>query len=173
MILTGYHGTDLTSAESIIKSRQYYLSTNDDNWLGDGIYFYFNFEDALNWRKGKTVLHSLIKVNTDEYLDMDSDEGRALCYDIQCFLYKEHGKTVAPIGATSDDMRQKNECAVMRMIWKTNPQINVLSAAFPTEKTKFPIMLDSRPKRREFCVRNNEPIIHTYMIKEGDINEQH
>ncbi len=41
--VTGYHGTSLQAAIAIEQQRQFRLSCNEHDWLGDGVYF---FQDA-------------------------------------------------------------------------------------------------------------------------------
>lgn len=49
IFITGYHGTpSITNANNIIENG-YNISKTERNWLGYGIYFYPNFEDAYNW----------------------------------------------------------------------------------------------------------------------------
>lgn len=46
MFLTGYHGTTLDDANNIIKDGSFKISNSDTEWLGEGIYYYFNISDA-------------------------------------------------------------------------------------------------------------------------------
>lgn len=50
-----YHGTDTQSANNIIKTQKFEKSKNEDDWLGTGIYFYDNKDNAIlyNIRKYK------------------------------------------------------------------------------------------------------------------------
>lgn len=164
VFLTGYHGTDLASANSIIKENRYNISSSDTEWLGSGIYFYSSITDAYNWKESKAILHSVIKINDDEYLDIDSEEGIKIFQDIIDFICESH--CVEICGST-----QKNQCAVARMIWDTYPKLKVISASFATEKTKLKTLIDKRHRRKEFCVRNNSSIKHTYLINRGDLDD--
>ena len=75
MFLTGYHGTTLDNANKIINEGSFLLSNSDKDWLGSGIYFYFNINDALAWRNTEAIFHSVISVEPDEFLDIDTKTG--------------------------------------------------------------------------------------------------
>ena len=160
MKLIGYHGTSQGQAIDIL-SKGYHLSHDDDEWLGDGIYFYFKYKDAYNW-KTDAVLRSTIKIKRSEYLDIDTKIGESIFREMVNIIYAQYGSKIDPY-STGDDLVQKNQCALMRMIWDTYPKIKVISAAFPYEKTTFKTLIDKRLKRREFCVRSNEYIVSTYL----------
>lgn len=45
----GYHGTDCMAADSILGSQQFKFSNREDDWLGQGVYFYYADGDARWW----------------------------------------------------------------------------------------------------------------------------
>ena len=47
--IVGYHGTDSCAAKSILDSQYFKPSVGLDEWLGDGVYFFLNWEDAQWW----------------------------------------------------------------------------------------------------------------------------
>ena len=170
MYLTGYHGTDLEASNNIIKQGKFMLSTGCDQWLGDGIYFYPDFEDAYNWKHNKddpevkAIIHAIIRVESDEYLDIDSEEG----IEIYRVLSEEVCKSV------DIDLKnaQENQNAVCKMIWEKCRKVKVLSANLPRETTKLPTLIDARKKRKEFCIRENKNIVYMNKIERGEIHDQ-
>ena len=44
-LYTGYHGTTISRGESILKNKYYFVSYKEDEWLGNGVYF---FEKDIN-----------------------------------------------------------------------------------------------------------------------------
>lgn len=167
MYLTGYHGTTLVNANKIVSEHKFHTSSSDYEWLADGIYFYCNIEDALNWRKNEVVIHSLIKVKDAEFLDMDSEQGRKL-------FFKVYNKIASSQEINEDKERfsvQQNQCAIMRSIWNLLPNVKVIAASFPSIPSRMPVIFDARPKRREFCVRENSYIKYVHIIKRGEIND--
>lgn len=160
MLLTGYHGTNQDSAHKIIQSGKYNISHGNKEWLGDGIYFYEKFSDAISWRgtnTEKTVLHSVIEVDDDSYLDIDSEKGTILWREILDHICKN--KSIILTGSS-----EEKQCAVCRMIWRDNPDLMVLASSFPTMRTTIMTLIDKRIRRREFCVRDNRPIRCTQII---------
>lgn len=64
MIEVGYHGTAYENAESIIKTRKMKFSSGYDEWLGRGIYFFGDIEDAKWWCKTRKYSnHAIIKAD--------------------------------------------------------------------------------------------------------------
>ena len=45
----GFHGTNINSAEKILKENRFRPSTKPDEWLGKGIYFFADPQDAMWW----------------------------------------------------------------------------------------------------------------------------
>lgn len=167
MFLTGYHGTSLDNAKHIIDEGIFKISNHDTEWLGNGIYYYFNISDAYNWRNTEAILHSVIKVDDEEYLDIDTPTGADIYNQMINYISMVQNKSVN----TSLDNAQKNQCAVMKMLWDAYPNIKVIAASFPSEPTKVRALLDRRPKRKEFCIRDNRLIKCTQLIRKVDLDD--
>ena len=158
MYISGYHGTSLVAAQSIVNDKKFEISCSDKEWLGNGIYFYFEINDAMEWRDSEAIIHTIIQVNEDDYLDLDTDEGKKIIRRVKEHLKKEYALKLA------SDSVQKNQCAIMKTIWTTNSNISVMEASFPKEPSIIKTLLDEREKRREFCVRDNAPLIYMHSI---------
>ena len=166
MLITGYHGTSLNNAHNILNEGKFKISNTDTEWLGSGIYFYYDINDAYGWRNTEAILHSVIKIENDEFLDIDSTQGGELFYRMVEYMANLENKSInVPVNV------QKNQCALMKMLWDTYPKIKVMAASFPKEPTKFKVLLDRRPLRKEFCVRNNPYIKYTQLIRKGDLDD--
>lgn len=113
MYITGYHGTSLDAARSIINSEQFIRSDGPTHWLGNGIYFYADFEDAYNWRYDdssplpEAIVHTIIRVEEDKYLDLNSIEGQKLFADVGILL-RRSGRIKAQAKFT-----QENQCSIV------------------------------------------------------------
>lgn len=90
----GFHGTSLRSAKLIISSN-YELSVGDDEWLGNGVYFFIEGisskpeKQAEEWAKVQawdnvhkrnkydrfSVITSIIEVEKSNFLDLTKEEG--------------------------------------------------------------------------------------------------
>ncbi len=104
----GYHGTSLDAAKKIVGAN-YESSIGDDEWLGNGVYFFTKGisskpeEQAKKWAiaqswdnerriykyKEYCVIDSLIEVDEDNFLDLTKEEGvEVLSYLTECFENK-------------------------------------------------------------------------------------
>ncbi|MCI8603396.1 MAG: hypothetical protein HFE79_04535 [Ruminiclostridium sp.] len=167
MLLTGYHGTTLDNANRILKEEKFNISNKDTEWLGEGIYYYVNISDAYEWKNADAILHSVIKIDDSEYLDIDSSNGTIVFNEMLECISSLQEKTIK----MDANNVQKNQYAVMKMLWESYPKIKVISASFPKTRTIFKTLLDRRPIRKEFCVRNNEYIKCTQLIKRRDLDD--
>ena len=156
----------MDSANNIINEGKFKISHSDTEWLGEGIYYYFDISDAYSWRETEAILHSVIKIEDTEYLDIDSDIGADIYNQMLDYISTMQDKKI-----DSSVNIQKNQCAVMKMLWDAYPHMKVVSASFPTVKTKVKTLLDRRPIRKEFCVRNNDCIKCTQLIRKGDLDD--
>lgn len=170
-MITGYHGTTREAAECILRDRYFEKSVGKKEWLGTGIYFYFDFADAYKWSAQKEneasreVLHSVIKIKADEYFDLDSEIGKEIYQNIVEWL---SAQADVEISASA----QQNQCAVANCIWQEYPECKVIAMSFPRERSKFSLLTDPRPRRKEFCVRDNSCIKCTQIIEyRGDDND--
>lgn len=156
MLLTGYHGTNRVHADQITSGKMFKASSTDKEWLGTGIYFFERYEDALLWNRGSSdvyadaVMHAIIKLEDDEYLDLDLANGK--------LIYDAIIKNLAKSGHTITGDISARTCLIMNLIWDSCKRVQVLAASFPTEEQAFTTLFDYRKKRREFCVRNNKSI---------------
>ena len=163
MLLTCYHGTTLESAAKITETGKFNLSSGDKEWLGTGIYFFFDIDDALNWRNAEAVIHAIIEVDSGAYLDLASERGKKLCKNVMDYLTSIESKIV-----TSKD-EEANQCSVANLIWASCPEILALTCAFPTQQKSIPTIMEYRHMRREICLRDNSPIRVLNLIRRGDI----
>jgi len=80
MRLKCYHGTDLNNAEKIL-NKGFICKINEEHWLGNGIYFYFDHSLAHWWTSDPTnkfgveikhpaILECMINVDENEVIDL-------------------------------------------------------------------------------------------------------
>lgn len=164
MFVTGYHGTTKNNANKIVKENRFKISNNKDEWLGKGIYFYEKYSDAVKWEtKDKhhsdAVLHVIVEIDDNEYIDFDSDKGKELFARMMGIIKSQNVEI-------RSNSAQINQCSTMNYIWENVPEVQAVFASFPTEPSIYPVMLQYRSLRREFCVRNNDVIKDIVLLKE-------
>lgn len=168
MILTGYHGTTMANAKKII-TEGFRISSEEKNWLGDGIYFYPNFVDAYEWGpqvgrpESEAIFHVIVKIDDTQFLDINTPEGEKIVSGVINIIKLTTKKELKKEDA------QRNQCAIMRLIWKLCPDIEVIIAKFPKYSKDVPMIMDLRPYRTEFCLRSNIYICHQDLIERSDI----
>lgn len=95
MILVGYHGTDFSCGEQIVRSDFTYKKSKF-HWLGNSVYFYLDFSLARWWTTNpsrvfgtKVSSPSIIKanINIDECSDGILDLRKLSDYDMFTNLY--------------------------------------------------------------------------------------
>ena len=149
MYLSGFHGTTLERARSIMREGRYNRSEGGKNWLGSGIYFYTDIEDACAWRDAEVVLHSIVQIDEDQLLDLDTETGKQAFRIIAQVIAEENQL----FRITSDsDSRQRNQDTIARILRLANPHLEACAASFPVGGAKPPTIFDPRPLRREFCL---------------------
>lgn len=167
IFITGYHGTTLKNAHNIFKSGQFIISNSDTEWLGSGIYFYYNLSDAYDWRDTEAILHCVVKIDEDSFLDFDDKDAKKLLKDMIDFICESEDL----ISGFSDKYIQKNQCALMKMLWDSYPKLKVIAATFKKDERKIKFLLDPRSGRKEFCVRDNESIKLIQLIRKDDLDD--
>lgn len=149
MYLSGFHGTTLESARSIMREGRFNRSEGGKNWLDSGIYFYTDIEDACVWRDAEVVLRSIVEINEDQLLDLDLEPGRRAFFLIAQRIAEENHLFR---NAIDNNTRQRKRDTIARILHLANPCIEVLAASFPVGGAKPPTIFDPRPLRREFCL---------------------
>ena len=164
VLFSGFHGTNISSASEIMSSRKFILSNSKNDWLGPGIYFYYTFNDAWNWRDSDAVVLAILRVDEKNILDLDTDEGKEALSEAENHLCKK-------LNITLDKDAEQNQCSIAKVIWDSKPQLELMTASFAVTKRAHKTLIDTRKRRKEFCIRNNTPIKYLHMIKKGDVNE--
>ena len=74
-LYTGYHGTTISRGESILKNKYYFVSYKEDEWLGNGVYF---FEKDIN----QAVDFCTKARRYDDYIILKSKIEAEICIDL-------------------------------------------------------------------------------------------
>lgn len=140
-LVIGFHGCDQSIAQKVVTGEESLLaSTNDYDWLGNGIYFWENNEArALQWaqelskRKNTSIKNpAVIGAVIDLGYCLDLTDSTYLselrrAYNALVDLYKELGKPLpqnTDIGKSTDRLIRKLDCAVIQTAHKINRDAN-------------------------------------------------
>ena len=68
----GYHATKKSAAADIMKTSEFWCSTDNDDWLGKGIYFWEEESHCYMWDNSDTIIRVKLKCPKDRYVDLNS-----------------------------------------------------------------------------------------------------
>lgn len=153
----GYHKTFKLYKDNIIKNG-FQVSNNSDDWLGEGIYFWDNLENA-NWWKGKSknfeccIFVCNLKCEKLKYLNLDVEMDKFEDFGKKYLKEMAHCNCKKPSFKNSNETKKffcdlyckKNDIEILSFSFKHNI---INKVGFVTE-TKI---------RRQICVKNNNNI---------------
>lgn len=98
-----FHGTSWVIAEEIIKDGKFQQSTGDDQYLGDGVYFFESSEwHAKDWDRrrfiGREIGVFCASINLGHCLDLNNRDHLSFIKTIAIKLAKMRGKPVTDAG---------------------------------------------------------------------------
>lgn len=132
-LVLGFHGCNRETYERVLYSHEELnSSTNDDDWLGNGIYFWENsYERALEWAQthksdeNPSVIGAVIDLGFCLNLsDYGCTQALSKAYEI-LKLESETAATKLPQnGGKSDKPLRRLDCAVIERFHKMNRDLN-------------------------------------------------
>jgi len=184
---TGYHGTNLIAAKNIVSSN-YEISKGDDEWMGNGVYFFINGlsskpeEQAKKWaiatswnnkkkiynHKSYCIINSIIEVEEENFLDLTSEDG----IEILSYLYDKFEKKIKKLNINFKPMDgllinlARGEGILPIDVVKGNFYIK-----FAKERTK---KITLRTANSTICTvyKPNDNIVSSKIIEIGDIKDE-
>ena len=153
----GYHTTYIIYKDSILKDG-FNTSNKNNEWLGEGVYFWDSEENAFWWKKKSKMIKKCIfvcdlKCQLSNYLDLDTQMDKFESYLKKYLKESYKTKSVKPKFNNADECR-KFFCD----IYCAHNNICILSFTFEHDKMNefgFKIGTD---KRRQICVRDTNCI---------------
>lgn len=149
---TGYHTTLTIYKESILKEG-FRPSNKEDDWLGEGVYFWDNIENAKWWKRKGDVIPRCIFVcrlncELENYLDLDIEMDKLDTFSKRYIneMAKRYGKKP----------NFKNHNQVKKFFCDTycsQNNINILSFTFKHDIINKAGFVTGFIGRRQICVR--------------------
>ena len=140
-LVIGFHGCDKSVVDKVLAGEENLIaSTNDYDWLGNGIYFWENNETrALLWAQD-LAKRKYSSVKTPAVIGAIIDLGYCFdltdsiylnelrkAYDVFVDFYKNTGLPLpqnTDVGASTDKLIRKLDCAVIQTAHKINQDAN-------------------------------------------------
>ena len=189
-LVIGFHGCDQSVVEKVVAGKEKLLaSTNDYDWLGNGIYFWENNETrALQWaaelakRKGSSVTTPAV-IGAIIDLGYCLDLTDSLCleelkkgYETLVAMCKETGMQMpqnTSLGNSTDLLLRKLDCAVIETMHKINRLANKrpydsVKGVFWEGKPLYPNAGFTEKNHIQICVCNPNCIKGYFLPREID-----
>ena len=191
-LVIGFHGCDKSVVDKVLAGEENLIaSTNDYDWLGNGIYFWENNETrALLWaqdlakRKSPSVkTPAVIGAIIDLGYCFDLTDSICLyelrkAYDVFVDFYKNTGQPLpqnTDIGASTDKLIRKLDCAVIQTAHKINQDANKraydsVRGVFWEGKPLYPNAGFAEKNHIQICVCNPNCIKGYFLPRGIDVN---
>lgn len=159
----GYHGTTQANAEKILQEQRFINSTKNNEWLGDGVYFFAYQNDAEWWIKAnrfknqKTeILKADLEYTDKQLLDLDDREQLDRVETILLYFIKENNFEFNNGVDLSSESWDKQICWACNLIKKISPEIGIIIYTFLGKKHyKY---LPVSATQRQICVSDHSII---------------
>ena len=161
----GYHGTSKPNAASIL-SDGFLPSTKDNEWLGNGIYFFSSIETAMYWAdrqysNNSAVLQSNLCASREEHLNLSIPADFHKYYDFIQEYIKELKDQGAPLPVFKDKNGKVGE-RIERCFWcnlyARTHSIKLISFIFPQIQSGNTFGIPNLLYNRQICVFDQSAI---------------
>lgn len=138
-----YHATDESRVQSILNGG-FVCKTNDEHWLGNGIYFFLDYDLARWWSTNPTKKFSVkiskpailcvdLNILSDDILDLSLLSGYLNCLDAYVRFEKETLTTLEPEIRHS---LKKLRCAFFDTVFRTS-YVEAIIGSFAHDDQKY------------------------------------
>lgn len=154
--LFGYHGTTRDSANNILLTNNFYVSEDDEEWLGPGVYFFENdikqaYYYCIKAKKYKSWAILKSKITAEKIIDLIDTE------TFECF--NEIAKEIKDRYWKRSDRRPRKllNSVILNIMYKANPY-DVVRGIFPVPPTYIIERTNVTYMQIQICVRNKSCI---------------
>ncbi len=154
--ITCYHGTSKNNAEKILKEQIFLESDRETDWLGRGIYFFEEKEDALWWNSHSRfigqkmeILEVELEFPEDSWLDLDD---RGTKRSVTSFVQERLRHKPLQLQNLIEMDRYKRQCFFCNYLQNYIPEIRIRSYNFPAKFQSNNPFDFGFSTRKQFCV---------------------
>ncbi len=176
---TAYHGTSIEAKESILKDNHFILSNKDNEWAGEGAYFFINknkevaYNHAYKWSKNFkkiseeriATIEADIIYSEDEIFDLTNEDDEELFQVCRRDMFEEatkRAKIKNKILASVYTDRRKFDCLIIneicKVFGKTIVKRNAYIRCLEDKYDKYQLPTSSFPNCTILCIRNQKHI---------------
>ncbi|MBE2282065.1 MAG: hypothetical protein IAE77_01240 [Prosthecobacter sp.] len=184
----GYHGCDRETGERVLAGdTELHISTNDYDWLGDGIYFWENDpERALNWartvwkhgRRSRArvaepfVIGAVIQMgNCLDLMQAESIRVVREAHERLKSIYAEAGTVMPQNRLVAGELALRHlDCAVVQFLHRHRmetglPDFDTVRAAFPEGTPLYETAGFLERTHIQICVRHPASVLGYFRVK--------
>lgn len=181
----GYHGTARKNTKNIT-SEGFVSKIRDDHWLGQGIYFYSDYDLALWWIKTKmgsvdgshcAVFKATMQCQEHLWLDLDSPKGVDYFFqEVMEILLEDETLISLRFETGTTEERIKNFCFACDLL-KQLRGIQLMARTFRKKRPSyarhniddfnrnfFPLPIDFMYLERQICSTTNDTIMSKTIV---------
>jgi len=153
----GYHGTSTDYATSIISSGRFRPSLGEEEWLGEGIYFFQYCGDAHWWCSGVkklrryTILTARISADVSRVIDLNDPEDWGNFITVRKNILGRYKKL-------SNGYPRKVFDSVVIKAMKNCKPADVVVGSFNTNRAVAPADCNAHSGQIQICVSNHDCI---------------
>ncbi|EPY2286502.1 hypothetical protein ACTQ4P_18475 [Clostridium sporogenes] len=169
---TGFHGTDNSGAQAILRYKKYKASNKENEWLGTGIYFFIDenrkvaienaYKWATNYKKIRfySVLETIVNTNKDKIIDFNDPEWQWVYHKYR----EERINYTINKGIKLETDKLKFDCEIINDVCKKFSIDLVYQQRYINLSKRRNIVSSAIPNCTIMCVRRND-IINKQSIK--------
>lgn len=161
--ITCYHGTSKANADKIVKEHLFFQSDKENEWLGRGIYFFGEKEDAHWWNShsrfdGQEMEILEVELVCDESDILDLDD-RATFLEVNNLVGEMLRSTPANGVNLENKSKHQRQCFFCNYVQTLVPQIKIRTYTFSTPFYKNNLTdFGFSKKQKQYCVVDHEVI---------------
>ena len=168
---TGYHAMAKEYVQDSITNQAIHPSTDTDEWLGHGVYFFQYISDARWWTtlnrfKGRetAILQAALTYTSDQLLDLDNPDERIKLERFYKTFTSKNAKSNNPVSFLGKKKLSREErwCLACNLFRSVNPNIGIIIYTFPRckqeQKNQLSPFLLFPHTQRQICVSDDSII---------------
>lgn len=167
--MRGYHGTTVEAAKDIVKTQEVWDSTENNEWLGKGAYFFAYPRHATLWIKHENklpgdIVEAQLEFDEQQWLDLDDPAQMDKMNHDLVALYRKISPQITIMLPKDPKELWKVWCWACDTYRGLHKEVGIISYTFPQKK--FSPASGYHSNERQICVSDHS-IIKSLAIYDG------